>query len=147
LIPSSATAKQTAVNYLVPTPPFPKEQYWPLGKVAFLLLPLAGTSTIRATVEECIVPDAIWTHDQIQGIVNVNASVRQTVVKLSTGGLWVHNPVAPTPQLIGMMQTLIDLHGPVKHVVLGTVPLEHKATFGAFALNYPNATVWIQPGQ
>jgi hypothetical protein len=30
---------------------------------------------------------------------------------------------------------------------LGTVALEHKATLGAFALHYPNATVWIQPGQ
>jgi hypothetical protein len=131
----------------VPTPPFTKEEYWPLGKVAFSLLPLAGTSTSRATEEECIVPNTIWTHDQIQGIVNVNVPVRQTVVKLSTGGLWVYNPVAPTPQLLKMMQTLIDQHGPVKHIVLGTVALEHKATFGAFSLNYPNATVWIQPGQ
>jgi hypothetical protein len=150
LIPSSATAKPTtttAVNYLVPTPPFTKQEYWPLGKVAFSLLPLAGTSTSRATVEECIVPNTIWTHDQIQGIVNVNVPVRQTVVKLSTGGLFVHNPVAPTPQLLNMMQQLIDQHGPVRHIVLGTVALEHKATFGAFSANYPNATVWIQPGQ
>jgi hypothetical protein len=149
LIPSSATAKPTTnnVHYLVPTPPFTKEEYWPLGKVAFSLLPLAGTSTSRATVEECIVPNTIWTHDQIQGIVNVNVPVRQTVVKLSTGGLWVHNPAAPTPQLLGMMQQLIDHHGPVRHIVLGTVALEHKATFSAFSANYPNATVWIQPGQ
>jgi hypothetical protein len=144
------TAARKTVNYLVPTPPLVAEEYWPLGKVAFSLLPLAGTSTRRATVEECVVPNTIWTHDQIQGIVNVNVPVRQTVVKLSStggGGLFIHNPVAPTPRLLGMMQTLIDLHGPVKHIVLGTVALEHKATFGAFAANYPNATVWIQPGQ
>jgi len=41
---------------------------WPLGKVAFSLLPLAGTSTRRATVEECIVPDTIWTHDQVRSV-------------------------------------------------------------------------------
>jgi hypothetical protein len=120
---------------------------WPIGKVAFSLLPLAGTSSRRATVEATVVPDTIWTHDQIQGIVNVNVPVRQTVVKLSTGGLWVHNPVAPTLQLLHMMQRLIDRYGPVRHIVLGSVALEHKATLGAFASHYPNATVWLQPGQ
>jgi len=35
----------------------------------------------------------------------------------------------------------------VKHLILGTVALEHKATFGDFANHYPDATVWLQPGQ
>jgi hypothetical protein len=30
---------------------------------------------------------------------------------------------------------------------LGTVALEHKATLGAFASYFPQATVWLQPGQ
>ena len=145
--PPVAAAAATSTEYLVPTPPLTKEMSWPLGKVAFSLLPLAGTSTRRATVEECLVPDTIWTHDQIQGVVNVNVPVRQTVVKLKGGGLWVHNPVAPTPQLIGMMKRLVQQHGPVKHIVLGSAALEHKATFGAFASYFPNATVWLQPGQ
>jgi len=148
--PATATATPPPTKYLLPTPPRTAQQYWPAGKVAFSLLPLAGTSTIRATIEECIVPDTIWTHDQIQGIVNVNVPVRQTVIKLSDkagGGLWVHNPVAPTPELLQMMQTLINQHGPVRHIVLGTVALEHKATLAAFASHYPTATVWLQPGQ
>jgi hypothetical protein len=101
-------------------------------------------------VEQTIVPNQIWTHDQLQGIVNVNVPVRQTVVKLSKqagGGLWVHNPVAPTHQLLSMMKNLEQQHGPVRHIVLGTVALEHKATFGAFCRQFPDATVWIQPGQ
>jgi len=96
------------------------------------------------------VDGTIWTHDQIQGVVNVNVPVRQTVVKLSKkagGGLLVHNPVAPTPQLLKMMADLEKKHGPVRHIILGTVALEHKATFGPFAQNFPNATVWLQPGQ
>jgi hypothetical protein len=144
--PSLATAATTTI----PTPAFTKDLSWPLGKVAFSLLPLAGTSTRRATVEEEIVPGKIWTHDQLQGIVNVNVPVRQTVIKLSPeagGGLWIHNPVAPTPQLVTMMKRLEEQHGPIRHIVLGTVALEHKATFGAFARKFPNATVWIQPGQ
>lgn len=143
LLPTAAVAG----DYLVPTPPRTKETTWPLGKVAFSLLPLAGTSTRRATVETEVVPGQIWTHDQIQGVVNVNVPVRQTVIRLKNGGLWVHNPVAPTPQLMALMRRLEEKYGPVKHIVLGTVALEHKATFGSFASRFPLATVWIQPGQ
>lgn len=35
----------------------------------------------------------------------------------------------------------------MRHVVLGTVALEHKATLGPFSQYFPKATVWIQPGQ
>lgn len=149
LLPIQTSAAKTTVN-VVPTPAFPSDLSWPLGKVAFSLLPLAATSTRRATVQEEIVPGQIWTHDQIQGVVNVNVPVRQTVIKLSKeagGGLWVHNPVAPTPQLIEMMKKLEAEHGPVRHIVMGTVALEHKATFGPFAQKFPEATVWFQPGQ
>jgi hypothetical protein len=89
----------------------------------------------------------MWTHDQIQGVVNVNVPVRQTVIRLKDGGLWVHNPVAPTPQLLDMIKRLEDKYGTVRHIVLGTVALEHKATFGAFCRKFPKATVWVQPGQ
>jgi hypothetical protein len=146
-MPAVASDTSFSSSLVVPTPAFTKDVSWPLGKVAFSLLPLAGTSSRRATVEECIIPNQMWTHDQIQGIVNVNVPVRQTVIKLSSGGLWVHNPVAPTPQLLTMMEKLQAEHGPVKHIVLGTVALEHKATFGAFCRKFPKATVWIQPGQ
>lgn len=72
------------------------------------------------------VADSIWTHDQVQGVLNVNVPVRETVVKLAGGGLWVHNPVAPTEEHLLMIRALERAHGPVKHIVLGTVALEHK---------------------
>jgi len=81
---ASPKTSVSAVTEILPTPPFTKDVSWPLGKVAFSLLPLAGTSTRRATVEEEIVPGQIWTHDQIQGVVNVNVPVRQTVIKVSS---------------------------------------------------------------
>ena len=65
----------------------------------------------------------------------------------SGGGLWIHNPLAPTPQLLSYIRELSLMHGPVRHIVLGTVALEHKATFGPFAQYYPDATVWVQRGQ
>lgn len=92
-VPSSAIASSS--NAAAAVPSLTREFSWPLGKVAFSLLPLAGTSTRRATVEEIIVDGHIWTHDQLQGIVNVNVPVRQVVVQLSAkagGGLWVLNP-------------------------------------------------------
>lgn len=46
-----------------------------------------------------------------------------------------------------MMKSLQEKYGPVRHIVLGTVALEHKATFGAFCKRFPRATVWVQPGQ
>jgi hypothetical protein len=51
----------------------------------------------------------------------------------SGGGLWIHNPLAPTPELIQQIKDLEMQHGPVRHIVLGTVALEHKATLGPFA--------------
>jgi len=148
--PQLSYAATAASTIGVRVPPTTKDIEWPLGKIAFSLIPLAGTSSRRVTVEECLVPDTIWTHDQLQGVVNVNVPVRQTVVKLSEkagGGLFVYNPVAPTPQMIKMMRALEEKYGPVRHIVLGTVALEHKATFGPFAQNFPDATVWLQPGQ
>lgn len=85
-----------------------------------------------------------------EGVVNVNVPVRMTVIKLSEasgGGLWILNPLAPTPQLISEVRRLESLHGPVRHIVLGTVALEHKATFGPFGQYFTRATVWVQPGQ
>ena len=146
MIPSSPVFASSP-SFAVPNPADSSALSWPLGKVAFSLLPLAGTSTRRATVETTIIKDTMWTHDQVQGVVNVNVPVRQTVIRLKDGGLWVHNPVAPTPQVMSMMKELEKKYGPVKHIVLGTVALEHKATFGPFCQNFPKATVWIQPGQ
>lgn len=156
--PGAATAAPVAVAVaVIPTPAQVRATTWPLGKVAFSLLPLAGSYTRRATVMETPPADdkgrevgGIWTFDQVQGVVNVNVPVRMVVIKLSAaagGGLWIHNPLAPTPQLISYIRNLQSVHGPVRHIVLGTVALEHKATLGPFAQYFPKATVWIQPGQ
>lgn len=144
IIPTSPTF---ASSFAIPSPVDSASTSWPFGKVAFSLLPLAGTSSRRATIETTIIEDTMWTHDQIQGVVNVNVPVRQTVIRLKDGGLWVHNPVAPTPQALDMMKELEKKYGPVKHIVLGTVALEHKATFGPFCQKFPKAIVWVQPGQ
>ena len=75
-LPSVASVPSSTDSKPIIAPKFAKEESWPLGKVAFSLLPLAGTSSRRATVMETIVPDQIWTFDQLQGVVNVNVPVR-----------------------------------------------------------------------
>ena len=95
-----AASPESAVAATVPASS--RATYWPLGKVAFSLLPLAGTYTRRATVLEtvCTANDErrdgremtkssdvangrVWTLDQIQGVVNVNVPVRMVVIKVS----------------------------------------------------------------
>ena len=49
--------------------------------------------------------------------------------------------------MIDTIRQLEKSHGPVRHIVLGTVAIEHKTYCGPFAQKFPDATVWLQPGQ
>ncbi|MBF2067568.1 MAG: DUF4336 domain-containing protein [Calothrix sp. C42_A2020_038] len=102
----------------------------------------------RQTIRREIVKDTIWTFDQLQGIFYVVVPVRMTVVKLSEGGLLVYAPVAPTPECIRMITELVQVHGDVKYIILPTISgLEHKVFVGPFARRFPNASVFVAPGQ
>mmetsp|Transcript_5481 Transcript_5481/g.13034 ORF Transcript_5481/g.13034 Transcript_5481/m.13034 type:complete len:477 (-) Transcript_5481:38-1468(-) len=110
------------------------------------ILPV-GTYKTKKTMLKEIVPDTIWTLDQKFGILNVQVPIRMTVVKLKGGGLFVYNPVAATPECVGMLKDLVSKHGPIKHIVVGSVALEHKAYAGVMAQKFPSADVWLAPGQ
>jgi Domain of unknown function (DUF4336) len=81
--------------------------------------------------------------EQLLAFQNVTVTVRTNVVRMKDGGLWVHGPQWPT----GEFMHLLDELGPVRHVVLPCNALEHKAPMRAFVERYPDATVWISPGQ
>jgi hypothetical protein len=106
-----------------------------------------GTYKSKKTISKEIVPGKIWTFDQKFGILNVQVPIRMTVVKLSDGGLFVYNPVAATPECVSMLKDLIGKHGPLKHIVVGSVALEHKVYAGVLAQKFPKAQVWLAPGQ
>jgi hypothetical protein len=110
------------------------------------ILPV-GTYKKKKTIRETIVPGQLWTFDQKFGILNVQVPLRMTVIKLKSGGLFVYNPIAATPELVGMVRELEKEHGPVKYIAVGSVALEHKAYAGVFAQKFPNAKVFLQPGQ
>ena len=110
------------------------------------ILPV-GPYKRKKTIMETIVPDKVWTFDQKFGILNVQVPLRMTVIKLDGGGLFVYDPIAATPELLGYMKELEKIHGPVKHIVLGSVAIEHKTYAGVFAQKFKDAKVWVQPGQ
>jgi hypothetical protein len=142
-----------------PTPPaksgivVPKRDprlVFPLGNFGFSLLPLSPESTgRRKTLLKTIVPQQVWTLDQVQGIINVNVPVRCTVIKLSNGkGLFVNNPVAPTKECIDLVRQIEAEAGcKVRYITLSSLALEHKGTTGAFSRFFPEASVFVQPGQ
>jgi hypothetical protein len=110
------------------------------------ILPV-GTYKSKPTVQETIVADTIWTFDQKFGILNVQVPLRMTVVRLPEG-LLVYNPIAATPQCVDMVRALEQRYGlVVKDIVVGSVALEHKVYAGVFAQKFPQARVWLTPGQ
>ncbi|KAL0343833.1 UNVERIFIED_CONTAM: hypothetical protein Sangu_1270700 [Sesamum angustifolium] len=92
------------------------------------------------------VKDSIWLFEQEQalGFSSVSTNIRMTVIKLKSGGLWVHAPIAPTKECI---QLLKELGAPVEYIILPTFAYEHKIFVGPFSRKFPKAQVWVAPRQ
>ncbi|MEB3826761.1 DUF4336 domain-containing protein [Phormidium sp. CCY1219] len=65
---------------------------------------------------------------------------RMTVVRLQSGELWCHSPIAPCDSL----QAEVDALGPVRHLV--SPNKIHYAHIGTWAKAYPEAIAWASPG-
>ena len=113
--------------------------WWPL-------LPLYPYGRKRTIFKE-IIPNQIWSFEQLQGIYYVAVPVRLTVIKVSDG-LMLFNPLPPTPELLIGLKEIEENNGPVKNIVLPTASgLEHKISLPALARAFPSSTLWICPGQ
>ena len=120
-----------------------QEFSWPLWPVV-PIYPYSQRRTLRTEV----VPQSIWTFEQVQGILYVVVPIRMTVVKLEQGGLLVYAPVAPTPECLNLIRELIVEYGDVKYIILPTISgVEHKVFVSPFARKFPNAQVFVAPGQ
>lgn len=111
-----------------------------------------GTYKSKKTIQREVVPGKIWTFDQKFGILNVQVPLRMVVVKLGDdgpgkAGLFVYNPVAATPECVAMLREMEDRHGPIRHIVVGSVALEHKVYAGVLAQKFTKTKVWLAPGQ
>lgn len=121
----------------------PKDISWAFWPV----LPLYPRSK-RRTIRKEVIPETIWTFDQLQGIFYVAVPIRMTVVRLEAGGLLIYAPVAPTLECIRLVKELVAKYGEVKYIILPTVSgLEHKVFVGPFARRFPQAQIFIAPGQ
>ncbi|KAI5019530.1 hypothetical protein ZWY2020_044418 [Hordeum vulgare] len=100
----------------------------------------------RRTTRTEAVKSSVWLFEQEQalGFSSVSTNTRMTVVKLRSGGLWVHAPIAPTKECI---QLIKELGAPVEHIVLPTFAYEHKIFLGPFSRKFPRAQVWVAPRQ
>jgi len=104
----------------------------------------------RVTKRYEVVPGQIYTFEQLLGTLNVIVNQRMTVVVVGEGeekGLFVHAPIAPTPECLRLMAELEERFGPVKHIVLPTTAVEHKVYLGPFAKKYPKAEIYVAPRQ
>jgi len=113
--------------------------WWPL----FPLYPYGSKKTI---INE-LIPEQIWSLEQIQGIYYVAVPVRMTVIKVNEG-LMIINPLPPTIELINLLNELIFKHGPIKAIVLPTASgLEHKIGLPPLARIFNKSEIWLCPGQ
>lgn len=118
------------------------DRYFNFTGYPFPLGPLTQRKTIRREVEK----GRMWFFEQPQSLggSNVTTNVRMCVIKLKSGGLWVHAPIAPTTECIKLLK---ELKAPVQHIILPTFAYEHKIFVGPFSRKFPKARVWIAPSQ
>ena len=113
--------------------------FWPL-------LPLYPYGRRRTVFSE-LIPGQLWSLEQLQGVYYVAVPVRLTVAKVP-GGLMLVNPLPPTRELRQRIAELEQIHGPVQTIVMPTASgLEHKVPLGPLARAFPEAEVWVCPGQ
>lgn len=121
----------------------PRDLAWPF----WFVLPLYPHGR-RRTLRQEIQKDTLWTFDQLLGLLYVVVPIRMTVVKLSSGGLLVYAPVAPTRECIRLIRELEAQYGQVKYIILPTTSgVEHKVFVGPFARYFPKAEVFVAPDQ
>ena len=101
----------------------------------------------RRTLRRQLVANQLWVFEQLQGLFAVAVPIRMTVLKLRQG-LLLYAPVAPTAAVRRALGHLEAIHGPVQTIVLpSSSGLEHKLPVPAMARAFPQARVWITPGQ
>lgn len=91
-------------------------------------------------IEQSFGPE-IWTvdGDSLRMFGVLPFTTRMTVIRLRSGGLWVHSPVLPTPE----RTRAIDELGPVEHLVAPNKI--HSLGIKPWKARYPSAKVWASP--
>lgn len=94
-----------------------------------------------------LIPNQLWSFEQLQGLFYVAVPIRMTVVRLRRG-LMLYAPLPPTGELVAALRRLEAAYGPVCTIVLPTASgLEHKLPAPSLARACPQADLWVTPGQ
>ncbi|KAK9846457.1 hypothetical protein WJX81_004293 [Elliptochloris bilobata] len=119
----------------------PGRFYFAVTGFPFPLGPLLERRTVRYEVER----GSMWVFEQEQSLANSTATnVRMVAIRLASGGLWIHAPIAPTRECVALVR---ELPGEVEHIVLPTFAVEHKQFVGPFSRAFPKAAVHVAPRQ
>ena len=86
-----------------------------------------------------IAPD-LWSAQQRISVQGLPVRTRMTVVRLAGEQLWLHSPIAPTPEL----RAALDALGQVRWVVAPN--RTHHLFAGDWLAHYPQAQLWGAPG-
>lgn len=102
----------------------------------------AQAGSIPVMTSSLLIPvcEDVWQVRQALVVNGVPAHTRMTVIRLGTGQLWVHSPVALCPELITQLQEL----GPVVAVVAPNCA--HHLFAGSFMQAFPEAKLYLAPG-
>lgn len=79
--------------------------------------------------------DGLWVAASPLSFLGLQIGTRMTVVRLASGDLWVHSPVAPLPEV----RAAVDALGPVRHIVAPS--LFHHLYAGQWQAAYPAAAL------
>ena len=113
--------------------------WWPL-------LPLYPYGQRRTVIRE-LVPNCLWTFEQLHGVWYVAVPIRMTLIRVGDA-LLVYAPIPPTEEVVASLRDLEKVHGSIRAIVLGTSSgLEHKLPVPALARAFPGATIWLSPRQ
>jgi len=66
-------------------------------------------------------------------------ATRMTIIRLKSGGLWIHSPVLPNAERLAAVNEL----GPVKHLIAPNKI--HSLGIDPWKARYPEAKVWVSP--
>lgn len=78
----------------------------------------------------------VWTHAIPHVFMGLHLGTRMTVVRVASGDLWIHSPVALSPELRGEVEAL----GTVRHVVAPS--LYHHSYAAQWQAAYPQAELY-----
>ena len=122
-------------------PPNPRAYF---QRYPTLFAPFYGDDE-RATMLKTVVPDRVWCLEQNLAVGPLETPLRCVVIRLKDDSLWVHAPLAPTEEFFRLIER--DIGGRVSNVVVPTYALEHKVFARDACDRWPDADLWIAPGQ